>query len=214
MKTSESIANIGKAMATFRKNVKQPEKSSVNPFFNKKYVALEGVVKSIDDALPEGLSYMQEATTTETGVAVSTIIMHSSGEYIQFDPLSVPVEKRDAQKFGSAETYARRYTLSAVFGITSDVDDDGNEATKHPNNPPRAQQAQAKPASMEDLKTVSELVTAIAKTGHKEESDIIKFYEQKSGTKFDKLNATNAKKVIKRLTTDLETLNQKDAVNA
>lgn len=132
MKTSEKIGEIAKAMATVRKNIEQPAKTAENPFLKNNYVPLEGVVSAIDKALPDELSYVQEATSTDRGVAVTTFVMHSSGEYMQFEPLEVPVSKRDAQAFGSAETYARRYTLSAVFGITSDADDDGQQAANYP----------------------------------------------------------------------------------
>lgn len=47
----------------------------------------------------------------------------------------MPVKKNDAQGYGSAETYARRYSLSAAFGISSDVDDDGSAASQGPSKP-------------------------------------------------------------------------------
>ena len=68
--------------------------------------------------------------TGEGGTAgVITVITHSSGEYIEFDPLFLKADKATAQGMGSAITYARRYSLSSAFGIASDVDDDGNEAS-------------------------------------------------------------------------------------
>jgi hypothetical protein len=42
---------------------------------------------------------------------------------------SVPVDKNNAQGYGSALTYARRYSLSAAFGVAPE-DDDGNAAAK------------------------------------------------------------------------------------
>ncbi|MFD4818182.1 ERF family protein [Peribacillus butanolivorans] len=40
MKTSESIANIAKALSGFQSEVKQPEKDGTNPHFKSKYVTL------------------------------------------------------------------------------------------------------------------------------------------------------------------------------
>lgn len=137
MKTSDSIKNIAVALSDFRKKMKQPAKDKKNPFFKSNYVALEGVQKSIDEALPDGLTYTQEVVSTDNGVSVSTIILHKSGEYMQFDPLAIPAQKRDPQGYGSAETYARRYSLSAAFGISSDVDDDGNAASQGQPKPVR-----------------------------------------------------------------------------
>lgn len=131
MQHSESIKEISAAMNKFRLQVKQPAKSADNPFFKSKYVTLEGVVNTIDEALKDtGLAYFQEATSEGSSVQVSTMIIHTSGEWMSFESLNVPVAKNDAQAFGSAETYARRYSLSAIFGVTSDLDDDGNAAAK------------------------------------------------------------------------------------
>ena len=159
MQKSESIKNIASNLIAFRKELKQPSKNANNPFFKSKYVMLEGVVKSIDEALDKlDMTYMQEVTSEGNQVSVSTILLDKSGEYIQFEPLSVPVTKNDAQAFGSAETYARRYTLSAVFGVTSDVDDDGNAASKsapsqRPSKP-NYQGSPNKPASDKQIKKI------------------------------------------------------------
>lgn len=169
MKTSESISEIAKALNEVRKNIKQPEKSANNPFFKSKYVMLEGVVDAIDKALPKGFAYTQEATSDGNQISVSTILLHESGQYIQFDPLNVPVTKNDAQAFGSAETYARRYTLSAVFGVTSDVDDDGNLASKSaPHEAPHKRRVTPKKsgkpmASQEDKDTLKDKIAALSK---------------------------------------------------
>lgn len=130
MKMSESIANISKALASFQKEVKQPVKDGTNPHFKSKYVTLDDTVKAIHECSTQhGLSYTQMPITNEQGVGVITLIMHESGEFIQFEPFVLPMEKKTAQGAGSGITYARRYSLSAAFGIVSDLDDDGNEAT-------------------------------------------------------------------------------------
>jgi hypothetical protein len=53
--------------------------------------------------------------------------MHSSGEFISSE-MQIPVSKHDAQGYGSALTYARRYALCAFVGIAPE-DDDGNGAS-------------------------------------------------------------------------------------
>jgi hypothetical protein len=141
MKMSESIANISKALASFQKEVKQPVKDGTNPHFKSKYITLDGTVKAIHDCAPNhGLSYTQMPITTENGVGVVTLIMHESGEFIQFEPFTLPMEKKTAQGAGSGITYAKRYALSAAFGIVSDLDDDGNEATANAKDPITNQQ--------------------------------------------------------------------------
>jgi hypothetical protein len=78
---------------------------------------------------------VQEATTGASdgawGVSVTTRLLHSSGQWIQFEPLSVPMSKADAHGVGSATTYARRYALGAALGLVAE-DDDANHATQQP----------------------------------------------------------------------------------
>lgn len=132
MKISEGKSEIFKAIASFRKALKQPLKDADNPFFNSKYVPLENIVEVIDEAIQgTGLSYTQEITFAENKVSVATWIFHESGQYIEYEPFDVMTKKTDAQGQGSAASYGRRYTLSAAFGITSDADDDGNEASNN-----------------------------------------------------------------------------------
>lgn len=131
MNKSESISELSKALAKFQENVKQPLKDKNNPFFKSKYVPLENVVEAITQEAPEhGLSFVQWALNDDTGrVGVATMLMHESGEFIEFDPVHMKADKETAQGAGALITYLKRYALSAVFGITSDQDDDGNGAS-------------------------------------------------------------------------------------
>lgn len=153
LKKSESIQNLSKAMAEFQKAIKQPLKDANNPFFKKPYVPLENVVEAINKTgSPLGISFMQFASSDETGsIEVATLVMHSTGEYIEFPPVRMKPESNKPQAVGSAITYAKRYALSAIFGITSDKDDDGNEATglnaqveKQPQQQPKQDDATGK----------------------------------------------------------------------
>ena len=132
MKKSETIVELSKAFAKMQKELEQPFKNANNPFFKSKYVPLENVVDSITKASSKhGLSFTQFPSSDENGnVTVGTMVMHESGEWIEYDPICLKPVKNDPQAVGSAITYAKRYALSAIFGITSDNDDDGNEATQ------------------------------------------------------------------------------------
>lgn len=132
MKKSEDITELAKAFAKTQAELKQPLKDADNPFFKSKYVPLENVVESImTSASRNGLSFTQFPSQSEDGlVAVGTMVMHESGQWIEYDPIKLRPIKNDPQAIGSAITYAKRYALSAIFGITSDQDDDGNEATR------------------------------------------------------------------------------------
>lgn len=140
IRTSETIINLSKALVETQKELKQPLKDAKNPFFKSEYVPLENVAEAItESATKHGLAFSQYATTTETGnVSVGTIVFHESGEFIEFPPLILKPENTKPQSIGSAITYAKRYSLSAVFGITSDKDDDGNKTNG--NGEPQKQQ--------------------------------------------------------------------------
>jgi hypothetical protein len=143
MNKSDSIVELSKALAKFQEEVKQPLKDADNPFFRSKYVPLENVVEAITECAPkQGLAFLQWPCNSEDGrIGIVTMITHSSGEYIEFDPVYMKSEKDTPQGNGSTLTYLRRYSLSAVFGITSDQDDDANEGSGNNNK----QQKQSDP---------------------------------------------------------------------
>lgn len=138
MQLSEKIDEITKGLVLYRQQLEQPKKDAKNPFFKSKYVTLDGVINAIDKAIKgTGIAYVQEATSGNNEVSVSTWILHESGQHLAFEPLSVPVSKNDAQAYGSAVTYAKRYALAAAFGVSSDVDDDGNDSVKNAPQSPK-----------------------------------------------------------------------------
>ena len=130
MNKSESIAALAAALATAQGSMKGAVKDSANPFFKSKYADLASVVEAIRAAFSaNGLSYIQTIQPSDRDeVRVETMILHSSGEWISCGVLALPVSKVDAQGYGSALTYARRYSLSAAVGVAPE-DDDGNAAT-------------------------------------------------------------------------------------
>lgn len=129
-------ADFVKAQAAFAPALK----TSVNPAFRSKYAALDACIEAVIDALhANGFALVQRTHPDERGVTVETLLLHRSGESISGGTLHVPAAKQDPQGFGSALSYARRYSLMATCGIAPENDDDGNAASK-------AIQARAKPA--------------------------------------------------------------------
>jgi len=107
-------------------------KSATNPHFRSKYADLSACVEAVIDALNNhGIALMQNCSESETGVVVETMFIHESGETLSNGKLHVPASKQDPQGYGSALTYARRYSLMAACGIAPE-DDDGNAASKKP----------------------------------------------------------------------------------
>jgi len=122
-------------------------KSSTNPHFRSKYADLAACIEAVIDALNNnGIYLMQLTEEHEGGVKVSTTFIHESGEQLSGGSLFMPAIKHDAQGYGSALSYARRYSLMAACAI-SGVDDDGNQATK---SAPVAQAIKAAPKPQVD----------------------------------------------------------------
>lgn len=130
MKTSENITKIASALVSAQKDFLSAKKSSDNPFFKSKYADLQSVISAVKESLNEnGIAFIQSPTESEGDVLkLTTRLLHESGEWIE-DTAVCPLVKRDPQAFGSALSYLRRYSLSAMCGIYQ-ADDDGNEATK------------------------------------------------------------------------------------
>jgi len=130
MNKSDSISGLAAALAIAQGQMKGAIKDSANPFFKSKYADLASVVEAIRVAFSSnGLSYIQTVEPSDKDeVRVETTLLHSSGEWIACGVLSLPVSKADAQGYGSALTYARRYSLSAAVGVAPE-DDDGNAAS-------------------------------------------------------------------------------------
>ena len=126
-------AKISAAFVAAQKAFGPALKSSSNPHFKSRYADLAACVEAVIDALnANGIGLMQKTLPAESGVSVETVLVHESGETLSSGPLHVPASKGDAQGYGSALTYARRYSLMAACGIAPE-DDDGNAASRNTN---------------------------------------------------------------------------------
>lgn len=121
--------NLAKALVKAMSQIEGASKESINPHFRNKYADLSSVTDAIKKPLNDnGLSYSQIIHKLDGGVGVETIIIHESGETFSNGVTFVPSPKNDPHGYGSAMTYARRYSLSSCFGVIQE-DDDANGAT-------------------------------------------------------------------------------------
>jgi hypothetical protein len=122
----------------------------VNPHFKSKYADLAAIFDAARKPLSaNGLAIVQ---TIGDGV-LHTRLLHTSGQWIASEhPL--PMSGRP-QEIGSALTYARRYSLSALIGIAADEDDDANAASR----------SNGKPAVVLSEEQIEELAVAIEASG-------------------------------------------------
>jgi len=126
----DEIKELSAAMAKAFASIEGAIKGTTNPAFRSKYADLAAVVDAVKPALADnGLWFLQVTHPNERGVCVETVIYHASGQSVSCGQLFMPASKQDAQGYGSALTYARRYSLMAAFGVPAE-DDDGNAGSK------------------------------------------------------------------------------------
>ena len=137
MKHSESIASLAAALVKASGEMKPIVKDRTNPHFKNKYATLDAITEAVRPVLARhGLTVVQGAVAPDsdqghlTGFAVETMVIHASGEWIS-NAVFMPIDKASAQASGSAISYGRRYGLSALLGLTTDEDDDGEMAVNH-----------------------------------------------------------------------------------
>lgn len=164
MNTSDTIAALATALASAQTEMTNAAYNKVNPAFKSKYADLAAIREASLPALNKhGLSIWQGTTVGDHGLVLVTRLFHKSGEWIE-STYPIPLNDKP-QIMGSALTYARRYAWSSACGITSEEDDDANEASK-PNG-------HAKPAPTGELLTSAQLATmraAIREVGADEDA--------------------------------------------
>lgn len=165
---SPSLKDLVASLLKARAKIKNPPKDSINPHFKSRYADLATVLDTVTGPLLENnLLLVQLPCEMDDAPALTTRLLHVSGEWIE-TTIKLRPAKADPQGVGSATTYARRYAVLAVLGITADDDDDGNAASR-----PTQQSQQAKPQGTPypqkpsddgvDAKTVSRFVGLFAK---------------------------------------------------
>jgi hypothetical protein len=119
------------------------------------YAPLDSILSALRPVLcANGLSVMQDI---EDG-AVSTMILHSSGEWWRGATVHVTPDEPGPKAVGSALTYAQRYSLRAALNVATDDDDDATTAAgdhmtvKAPQSPqdastPRSDARHSEPAN-------------------------------------------------------------------
>lgn len=129
----EQQKQIATAFIKAQSEMNNAVKSSNNPFFKSKYADINSVLEAIIKPLNSNGICVLQPIVIDNGIAlIKTILLHSSGEQIDSLTPIISKDNTDAQKFGSAVTYARRYALQSICSIGAE-DDDGNLASKVKN---------------------------------------------------------------------------------
>lgn len=218
MQHSDTIDKFAAAMAKVQAEIGKAIKDAENPAFKRgnkasTYADLSAVWDAWQPIGPaNGFAVMQfpgiydpEARTME----MHQLVTHSSGQWVRGD-MSIPLSKVDAQGYGSALTYVRRYALSAAVGICPE-DDDGNAASKsapaNQNGSALKQQLQESVRQAEPVTDAQrDIIQTLAPAAGKSVQDICKAYRVES---LKGLTEAQAVKLIERLRADA-----KEPINA
>lgn len=134
LRKSDSITGLTKALTKFQKTVPKitKNKTATVPMknggqYSYKYADLASIWDAIRTNLSDnGLAVIQSPTVQQTDPALTTVLMHESGEWVE-DTMPLKITQDSPQGQGSAITYARRYALCSMLGIVADDDTDAQE---------------------------------------------------------------------------------------
>jgi ERF superfamily len=122
------LNELAQALNEFQAELVIVGKGKTNPFFKAKYADLASIMLEAQPILTKhGLAISQLPDNIDGRPALTTILMHKSGQHISA-VVPLILTKEDPQAVGSAITYMRRYGYAAVLQIVIDEDDDGNRA--------------------------------------------------------------------------------------
>ena len=143
---NEIYAALAKAQTAVREATKDRQG------YGYKYADLAAVLQIARPALNEnGIAVLQDTWTAQASIGVATRLVHSSGQWIESSPLILPIEAKkglsQAQCAGSVVTYARRYSLAAMVGLTQEDDD----AAGHGDQPKAATITDEQLGALRDL---------------------------------------------------------------
>ncbi len=129
---SESVAKLAAALAVAQGKFPAAKFDATNAFLKNKYASLGSIIEAAKPILAEnGLSVSQLMIGGGDHIGISTVLLHSSGEWIESTvvmPINDEKGKSVAQAAGSVVTYLRRYALASILGIYADDDTDGHQS--------------------------------------------------------------------------------------
>lgn len=125
---SASTDLITKALIDAQLVMPNATMNKVNPHFGNSYADLSALREaSLKVCNDNGLAITHGGDIRDGRFVLVGTLMHTSGQWIE--SLWLMPETATPQQYGSANTYAKRYTWGGLLGISSEADDDGNEAS-------------------------------------------------------------------------------------
>lgn len=135
-KATDPHQELVAALAAFQSSTFGASKDRTNTHLKSSYASLASVLEAIQPATAHGLSHTVTFEPMGEVTLVTTTLRHVGGAEVQsILPITLG---GDWQRNGSAISYARRYSLMALYGIAGADDDDDGAATAGSPTPTRA----------------------------------------------------------------------------
>lgn len=133
---SEKHTEIIKSLINLQTNMDAASKDANNPHFGKKYADYKNVWDAVGPLINKNkMAYMLIPSGGPKFFSFTGMLMHECGEYLKCT-VQIEASRISPQEFGSLSTYMKRYLLQLLTGVATDQDDDGNKATKKPDQKP------------------------------------------------------------------------------
>ncbi len=192
MDMSPTIGQLALALSKAQSQIEGAVKGSVNPAFRSKYADLAAVWDACREHLcANHLSIAQCPSTTDGVVAVTTMLMHESGEWLSSTVSAIPKDS-GPQAVGSVISYLRRYALAAVVGLTQ-VDDDGEAAEGRTKKAEKVVQPEGYQEWLDALTATADEGSDALKAAWKKSAEPLRLYLTSHGAEtLAKLKATAA----------------------
>jgi ERF superfamily len=142
-RSSESVAAIATALAKAQTELTNPEKATVGTVYNNRsqspqsfrYASLSSGLDIVRKALGGHQIAIAQTTNIDRAggtVNLTTVLLHTSGEWISSDWPVCPISEISApRRMGASLTYARRYALFTMVGIAGEDDLDAPPDLTH-----------------------------------------------------------------------------------
>ncbi len=206
MNQSEQINELATALAKCQGEMEPAIKDSINPHFKSKFATLFSIWESCRKPLSRnGLSVVQTMDYINDRFCLTTILMHTSGQWLK-SITPIISARNDAQGIGSALSYFKRYSLSAMLGIcTADEDDDAEGAMpKEKSDKPMKKEVKQKEVIVVDEEQANELITLSDQCDPEYMKKLNSYLKEQGISSLSKLPADMFNKILKGLKTNAE----------
>lgn len=125
--------NVHHALLAFQAEAPVLQRVGLNPHFESKFAPLEHVMELVVPVLNKhGLVWVTLPDSLNGEPCLRYRLVHAASGTTIEGAMLLQAVKKTPQDQGSAITYARRYSMMAVLGLTANKDDDGARASRPP----------------------------------------------------------------------------------